>query len=153
MSFKAHLVQRGPVVSLLFGFVVSMLVGFLSVTVYRRGSEATLAAQIVQVESALTEISRLSESLGKLKSDLESTAKEKERIESEYKNATELKTLTESQLAAVRTALAHRSIFEIIRDNLISFFLGVVSSLVATVLWFLAIERRKRRAESGSVYM
>lgn len=145
MSIKAELVRSHAVVSLLAGMVASIAFSFLSVYVYRAGREATLSAQIAQVESALTQISGLSDSLGKLKTDLESTAKEKERIEAEYKKATELKTLTESQLVAVRAALAHRSIFEIIRDNLISFFLGVASSLVATVLWFLASERRKRR--------
>jgi len=137
------------VVSILIGLLSSTLFGVLSSYIYGGGSKATLSAQIVQVESALTEISRLSESLGKLKSDLETTAKEKERIESEYKKATELKTLTQSQLAAVRAAVAHRSISEIITDNLISFCLGVTSSLVATVLWFLAVERRKRRAQSS----
>jgi sensor c-di-GMP phosphodiesterase-like protein len=140
-------VRSGALFSLAVGVLVSVLSGVLTSRLFTPQKVPTLSAQIAQVESALSEISRLSESLGGLKKDLETTAKEKERIEAEYKKATELKALTDAQFAAVHAALTHKSIFEVIKDNLISFFLGVLSSLVASILWFLA--RQKRNSQTA----
>jgi hypothetical protein len=130
--------ESGALFSLMVGVLVAVSSGLLSQWLFPHEKVPTLSSQIAQVESALNEISRLSESLGGLKKDLETTAKEKERIEAEYKKAPELKALTETQLAAVRAALTHKSIFEVIKDNLLSFFLGVLSSFVASILWFWA---------------
>lgn len=145
-TFSKTVIRSGALFSLVIGALVSVLSGLIANWSFPGEKVPTLSSQIAQVESALNEISRLSESLGGLKKDLETTAKEKERIEAEYKKATELKALTETQLAAVRAALTHKSIFEVIKDNLISFFLGVLSSLVASIVWFLARQKRNSQA-------
>jgi len=145
--FSKTVIDSGAWVSLIAGALVAVSSGLISQLLFPHEKVPTLSSQIAQVESALNEISRLSESLGGLKKDLETTAKEKERIEAEYKKATELKALTETQLAAVRAALTHKSIFEVIKDNLLSFFLGVLSSFVASILWFWA--RRKRNSQAA----
>jgi sensor c-di-GMP phosphodiesterase-like protein len=141
-AFLSTVVRSGALLSILIGALVAAGSSLISDLWFPSKKVPALASQIAQVEAALNEISRLSDSLGGLKKDLEATAKEKERIETEYKKATELKALTEAQLAAVHSALTHRSIFEVIKDNLISFFLGVLSSLVASIVWFWARQKR-----------
>ena|ERR1035441_6211196 len=143
-KFLTELNRRGALSALMAGMVASVSASLLVRTfLTKREPSGDLTVQIQQVSVALADIGRITEGLKGLKDDLQKTETERARIEADYKRVSELKTVTEEQFLAIRTALSHRTIWQVIGDNLLAFFLGVVSSLAASAIWFYFSRRKE----------
>lgn len=140
---------------IVFG-VMGLAVGgvtFLASTSTPASNHTTISAQVAQVSESLAAIEQISASLQQLKADLQKTDSERARVEAEAKHVSELKALNEQQLETLRSALEHRTTRQIIADNLLSFFLGVFSSLLASFIFVYMTRAKTNRdaAETGAV--
>lgn len=108
-----------------------------------RATAATLPDEIAAVQQSLEHIKNLQASLQALQKNLDDTAAESRRIESEYVQAQQLKRLTAADLDGVKAALNHSSLTETIASLFVGFVVGVAGSLAASWLW----DRWQRRQE------
>jgi sensor c-di-GMP phosphodiesterase-like protein len=125
--------------ALTIGAAVAIFSGYLT---SRQAPPNELIAQVDKVSQALTDVSKITNNLEELKKQITEAAAEKDRVEREYSRVAALRTLTQEQLQAVRASLTHRTVWEIIWENLLAFAIGVVSSFVASALWFFGYTRR-----------
>jgi hypothetical protein len=117
----------------IIGVVVS-LAGLGSSMYSWLAPQPTLDQRIQNVDKATARIHDLESYLSKVKGDMLETQRESASIRQEYQQAQELQKLSDSQLAAVATALRKQTWWDQLTNYGFAFILGVASSLLASVM-------------------
>ncbi|WP_409318852.1 hypothetical protein, partial [Pseudomonas sp. KCJK9016] len=120
---------------------------FTSFTPYIQ-KEKNLDARIGSVIGALNNIKSLEDQLLEIKSDMEMTQIESERIQREYEKSQTLKHLTDDQKTALRETFGISTIpwWSKPLDYILGFILGIAASVVASVIY----DRMKRNKALNS---
>jgi len=113
--------------------IFSTLMGFYITTTEVTKEKPPLEKRIETVETVIGNLKDLEGQLKYIKEDMVKTQEAKAVIEKEYAKAKELEKLTEQQLESVKEAIRTQSWQEMILQNVLSFILGIASSVVATI--------------------
>lgn len=123
--------------------LITALFLFFSITF--ENQKPSLENKIQTVEGAIGNLKDLEIQLKNIKEEMQKTQKAKEIIELEYNKAKELEKLTDQQLESFKEAIKSQSWYDLLIQNVLSFILGVGSSIVATIL--ISKYRQKKTLE------